>query len=209
METMLPADIIRYHLNRCVDSVNVFISLEQWQKLRRPKGATMPRDTPTIFAIERTREWTHATITANTKDKNGVIHTEIVASIVNPSEPQIEKICLELRQHKPLAIVYDSTRFKNLTKWLKNKGSSNHYAYSSSEIAQACSVFYAKIKTGEIEHAGDELLIDQLPGCVSKTRGDSFTIGRAEGANEIDSVYATALGVYAAETIKKKNSAIY
>jgi phage terminase large subunit-like protein len=209
METMLPNDIIRYHLNRCVNSTSIFIGLDEWTHLQRAKGSTMPHDGPEIFSIERTREWSHATICATRKGKDGKIHTEIVASMVNPTEEKIFQLILTLKKRKPLAIVYDGYRFRNLTKWLKEKGSRNHYAYSSSEIAQACSVFYAKIKTKEISHAGDPLLAEQLPGCISKTRGNSFIIERAPGTTEIDAVYATVLGIYAAESIKKKNAAIY
>lgn len=208
IETMHPSDIIRYHLNRRVNSTNSFISLEDWLKLKRPSGATFPRETPVIFSIERTREWSHATITANTKGKDGKIYTEIIASVVNPTEDQLLKLCINLKDQKPAAYVLDGYRFKNLAKTLKEKGL-KCYAYSGGEIAQACSVFYAKIKTGQLVHAGDPLLVDQIPACTAVTKGNNFTIGRASGGPEIDSVYATALGVYGAETIKKKKSLIY
>jgi phage terminase large subunit-like protein len=208
METMRDEDIVRYHLNRNVNSVNVFIGLEDWLELKRPTGATMPTEGRLVFSLERTREWSHATISATTKTKDGKIHTEIVASIVNPNEDQLLKLCVELKKHRPLAYAMDNNRFKNLAKTLKNKGLIV-YAYSGGEIAQACSVFYAKIKTKDIVHAGDPLLTDQLPGCIAQTRGNNFVIGRADGAAEIDSVYATALGVYAAETVKEKKSVIY
>ena len=168
----------------------------------------MPTDTRVIFSIERTREWSHATICANTKGKDDKIYTEIIASIVNPTEDQLLKICLELKKHRPLAYVLDGYRFKNLAKELKSRGIIC-YAYNGSELAQACSVFYAKIKTGQLVHAGDPLLTDQLPGCTAKAKGQNFLIGRSDGSSEIDSVYATALGVYAAETIKKKKIKIY
>lgn len=208
LETMHEADIIRYHLNRRYHSVNSFISLDDWNSLRRPKGAVMPKDTPIIFSIERTREWSHATITANTKGKDGVIHTEVIASIVNPTEDKLLKLCLDLKKHKPLAYVLDGYRFKNLAKALKEKGLVI-YAYSGSEVAQACSIFYAKIKTNGLSHAGDPLLLDQIPVCTAVTKGNNFIIGRAVGATEIDSVYSTVLGVYAAETIKEKKAKIY
>ena len=208
METMLPSDIVRYHLNRGVSSTDVFIGLDEWLALTRPTGSKFPHETPVIFSIERTREWSHATICANTRTDDGKIHTEIIVSLVNPTEDQLLKIILDLKKHKPLAFVLDGTRFKNLAKTLKDRGIIC-YAYSGSEIAQACSVFYAKIKTKQISHAGDPLLSDQLPGCISKTRGNNFVIARADGASEIDSVYATTLGVYAAETIRKKKARIY
>lgn len=209
METMRDEDIIRYHLNRNVSSTNTFIGLQEWRTLSRPKGTTLPKESPLIYAIERTREWSHATIVAATKDQNGKIHTEIAASIVNPTEEKLFQLCLKLKKNKPLAIAFDGYRFRNLAKWLKEKGSRNHYAYSASEIAQACSVFYAKVKTKDLQHANDPLLADQIPGCLTKTRGNNFIIERAAGASEIDSVYATVLAVYAAETIRKKKSSIY
>lgn len=208
LETMHPNDIVRYHLNRRTTSTSVFIGLDEWQALARPSGSVMPKDTPVIFSIERTREWSHATISASTKDKLGQIHTEIIASIVNPTEEQLLKACIALKKHKPLAYVLDGYRFKGLAKELKNKGYIT-YAYSGGEIAQACSIFYAKIKTKGLTHAGDALLVDQMPGARAVTKGNNFTIGRAKGAAEIDSIYATALGVYAAESIKIKKSKIY
>ena len=116
---------------------------------------------------------------------------------------------LELRRHKPAGFTYDGLRFRNLTKLAKAKGMNNVSAYSSSEIAQACSVFYAKLKLGAIEHAGDPLMTEQLPGCMAKTRGNNFIVERVPGASEIDSVYATIIGVYGAETIKKKSVTIH
>lgn len=208
MEAMRPEDIIRYHLNRKVNSTNVFVNMQDWIALKRPQGQPMPTDSRPIFAIERTREWSHATITASVKAADGKIYTEVIASIVNPDDDQLLKICLQLKKHKPLAFVLDGIRLRNLAKTLKAKGITC-YAYSASEVAQACSVFYAKIKTKQLVHAGDELLTDQLPGCVARNRGQSFIIERANGASEIDSVYATTLGVYAAETIKKKTLKIY
>ena len=208
LETMHPSDIIRYHLNRRTSSVSVFISIEEWLKLKRPSGAIFPKDLPVIFSIERTREWSHATITANAKDKNGKIFTEVVASIINPDDDKLLKACIELKKHKPLAFVLDGYRFKALAKVLKEKGITT-YAYSGAEITQACSVFYAKVKTNNLEHAGDELLTEQIPGCTRENRGNNFIVGRTAGASEIDSVYSTILGVYAAETIARKKVKIY
>lgn len=209
LKTMRPEHIIRYHLNRSVTSTAVFVQLEEWMQLKRPQGQQFPKDQPIIFAVERTREWSHATITANTKDADGKIHTEIVASIVNPDEEKIFKTILELRKHRPIAFAFDSLRFKNLKKWCKQKNILNVYAYSSSEIAQACSVFYAKVKQKRISHANDPLIIEQLPGCLAKTRGQNFVVERVPGASEIDSVYCTIIGVYAADTIRKKKLQIY
>lgn len=208
IQTMHPSDVIRYHLNRRTNAVNSFISLEDWNALKRPTGTELPKETPVIFSIERTREWSHATITATTKAKDGKIHTEILASIVNPTEDQLLKICVDLKKHKPLAYVLDGYRFKGLAKALKEKGLIC-YAYSGSEVAQACSVFYAKLKTKQLIHAGDPLLIDQIPSCTAVAKGNNFIIGRSTGSTEIDSVYSTVLGVYAAETIKQKSVKIY
>lgn len=208
IKSMHDIDVIRYHLNRKVESSDVFVPLPEWLELKRPQGEPFPKTNAPVFAIERTRDWMRATVTVNTEHE-GKIYSEIVAVIQRPTEEKLLKLCLELKRlHKPKAFVMDYLRFRNLAKWLKDKNITC-YAYSSAELAGACSTFYALIRTKKLVHGGDPILTEQMPMAVANSKEQTFTIGRAKPSCEIDAIYSTALGTYGAQTIKTKTPTIH
>lgn len=191
-------DIIRYHFNRFVASLSTFISIDQWIKCQRPHEYQFPKGN-LIFAIDRSPDWSYATFTANVKDENGIIHTQVVASIIRPNRSQILRICEALAAHNPSLFVYDGYSLKELENELKMRGLTSK-VYTQGDVMNASSTLYAMIVTKKMVHSGDEILKRQIPYVVRKNVGENFRISRKDSSSEIDGVMATALGVHAAET---------
>jgi hypothetical protein len=83
-------DIIRYRLNRFVNSAkDVFIPFSLWLKNERRIDDVLPAG-QVVFGIDRSPGWEFATVAAAVM-VDGVIHTELVASIVKPT---LEKLML-------------------------------------------------------------------------------------------------------------------
>lgn len=193
-------DIIRYRLNRFVNSGDkTFIPLELWWKCTKPMDSEFPLG-DVVFAIDRTPDWGHASIAAAVKIDD-VIHTELVASIVKPSMEQLLYVCGQLANHNPRALIVDGYTLRDLHKELKLRGFPAETA-TLSDIVNASSLFYARIARRTLVHAGDQLLTVQIPRTVRKLVGEGFRVSRRDSAVEIDSVMATLLAVFGAETLR-------
>ena len=195
-----PADVVRFHFNRFVNSGDkTFIPLELWWKCTKPMGTEFPLG-DVVFAIDRTPDWGHASIAAAVK-VDDVIHTELVASIVRPSMEQLLYICGQLANFNPRAILVDDFTLRDLHKELTLRGFPSHKV-TLSDVVNASSLFYARIARGTLVHAGDQLLTVQIPRTVRKLVGEGFRVSRRDSAVEIDSVMATLLAVFGAETLR-------
>lgn len=191
-------DVIRYRFNRFTAAESAFLSLDLWQRCIRPGGAEFPAGRP-IFAIDRTPEWTYATITANIKDAAGVVHTEVVASLTRPNLAQLVEACVMLSAHSPITYVMDNYGLRDLGQELKRRGMPVYIA-TQGDVISASALFYAKVKQGRLQHSGDDLLTQQIPMTKRKNVSEHFRISRSGSSVEIDGVLSTALGVLVAET---------
>ena len=196
-------DVIRYDFNRFVASVNNFIDPAKWSKLGH--GSTkMPSGLPLIFSIGRTPDWKFATIAAAAKDpETGIVHTTLVASIVNPTREKILRLAVELKMHHPKKIVVENYQFKDLLPEFKRRGIPVE-VLGNAEIFGASSMFNSLILSGRLSHSNDLIMKRQLPYCVRKNVGESFRISRADQIHEIDAVMATAEAVYISEIFEEK-----
>lgn len=196
--SMPDADVIRYRLNRFIASQGEFIPASVW-KLCEIAEMPTPTMSDVVFVLDVTPGWEYATITANWKDEDN-IYTEVVASIPKPSPENVATLLLQLNlENSPKMVVMDGYRLKSVGSDLKQRGVNVHFA-TLGEVTAACSLFYARTVRQTVKHPGDSLLYEQLPATRRKNVGDTFKIVRASTLAYIDSVYATALGVYFAET---------
>ena len=197
---MPPADVIRYRLNRFVQSTNSFINASAWAKCARPFGAQFPRDAGrVVFAIDRTPDWAYASIVVAIKDEAGVTHTEVVASLVKPNLSQLVQVVQSLTKHSPSAVVVDGYGLRDLGKELQRRGLPVVIA-NMGDVLNASALFYSKIMQQKVSHAEDPLLSVQLPRTVRKNVGEQFRISRQDSSVEIDAVIATMLALWGAET---------
>jgi len=197
----MPApDILRYRLNRFVESLNAFLPLSLWGHGTRRATDTFPRDRRPDICIDRTPDWSYATVSAAVKDENGIVHTELVAAINRPSQEQLVDICVRLAKHNPRNFVVDNYTLKTLGLELRKRGLPV-YMLTQSDVLSASSRFYALVQQLKIRHRGDPLLTLQLPGTVRKNVGEQFRISRKDSSIEIDAVLSTMGAVYIADTI--------
>lgn len=198
VRAMPPADAIRYRLNRFVSATSAFITPAQWGECARAANEGFP-DVRPVFAVDRTPDWSHACITANAIDDKGMLHTEVVASMVTPDLDRLEAVCIQLADHHPAHYVVDGYGLKELANRLKRRGLPVQ-VLSQGDIVSASAMAYAKIHQRRIAHAGDALVAAQLPRTSRKNIGTGFRISRADSGSQIDAVMATVMGCYVAET---------
>lgn len=204
---MAAPDAIRYRLNRFVALTNAFITGEDWARRRRPHTAAFPEGRPT-FSVDITPDWGFAAIVATIRDDDEVAHTELVASLARPTLTQLVNVCAALSRHNPDTYVMDRFQLKGLAEELQRRGLPVMFA-TQADIVNASALLHAKIKTGKLSHAGDDVLTLQVPRTVRKNVGDGFRISRKDSSIEIDAVMATALGVLAVETRRETPPQIF
>lgn len=190
-------DVIRYRLNRFVSSSNSFVQLHEWNACREGWAERPSVRSGIIFTIDRTPDWSHATIAATWKERE-TTYTQVVASIRQPTLAGLADMCVTLSEHEPALYVADNYTLKGLIDDLKLRGLKARGA-SLGDVTSGSSMFYAKILQRKIAHAADDLLALQIPKTVRKNAGDGFRISRANSTVQIDAVIATMMGVYFAE----------
>jgi phage terminase large subunit-like protein len=142
--------------------------------------------------------------------KNGdKIETELVASLVNPSENRLYDLLTTLyKKHGCSAIVIDGNSMPSLQKRLKN-ASYPLWQLWSKEVAAACSTTFALFQQGKIEHNNDPLLIAQMPRGVARYVGENWYLSRKASLGDIDSVLATILATYVANIEKAPSIGVF
>jgi phage terminase large subunit-like protein len=142
--------------------------------------------------------------------KNGdKIETELVASLVNPSENRLYDLLTTLyKKHGCSAIVIDGNSMPSLQKRLKN-ASYPLWQLWSKEVAAACSTTFALFQQGKIEHNNDPLLIAQMPRGVARYVGENWYLSRKASLGDIDGVLATILATYVANIEKAPSIGVF
>ena len=179
--------------------MDVFIPFSLWLKNERGIDDVLPPG-QIVFGIDRSPGWEFATVAAAVM-VDGVIHTELVASIVKPTLEKLMLVAQQLHQHSPRAIIMDGLMLKDLHTELVRRGI-NSELIQNSQINGACSSFYARLKNETLKHAPDPLLSVQIPRTVRKVLDNGFRISRRDSSVEIDAVMATLLACHGAETLK-------
>jgi len=149
-----------------------------------------------VLAVDVTATLDHATISA-AKKVGDKVQTELVASLVNPTEGRLYEMLVSLlRNTKATAIVVDGSRMPNLQKRLKQNGLPL-WSLWSKEVAAAASTSFSLFQQGLIEWNGtDQLLIAQVPRGVVRYSGENWFLSRRDSFGDIDAVTATLMAVY-------------
>ncbi|NQW90274.1 hypothetical protein HQQ88_08200 [Curtobacterium sp. VKM Ac-2861] len=190
---MPPGEAVRYRLNRFVSgSDNGYMTPTLWSSCAGAVHISRP-----VITIDRTPDWSYASIVASSKAADGVIETEVIESMPHPTVEKLAEACQRLYKHSPATYVVDGYSLRALGDQLKRNGLPVRYMTLGDEVS-AASMAYAKVAGGRVRHAGDELLTRQLPNVIRKAHGDQYKLARA-GAGGIDAVLATVRGIYVAE----------
>lgn len=189
-------EAIRYYLNRFVSGNSGFMDLAMWAKCT----ATTPfPEGPAVISIDRTNDWSSATIAAAIKDDDGTVHTELVAWPRNPTIDSLEALCVRLYARGVETFVMDSLTLKDLGARLKARGMPVRWI-GLSDVYSGASLFYSQVARKKVSHGGDLLLTLQIPRVSTKARGDTYRLVKGPTRTDIDAVVATANAVFVADT---------
>lgn len=188
----------RYLHNRFISSTNAWLSAQVWNNA--PEGRVEPYAAGVVFAIERTPDWSHATIVATVKDTGGMLTTSVVASLVKPTHNRLVSMCERLAAaHGDASFVVDGLNLKALATALKSKGITVT-TMNGGDVMAACSAAYALIVDHRISHAHDALLVQQNRDARRKNVGEGWRLSPEASTGHIDALRATVFGLYTADT---------
>jgi phage terminase large subunit-like protein len=196
----------RYRLNQFISGVS-----ESWLPMpvfHANAGHGIGDLTGSVLSVSVNAKLDFGTIAAAKKNGDKV-ETELVASLVNPSENRLYDLLTTLyKKHGCSAIVIDGNSMPSLQKRLKNS-SYPLWQLWSKEVAAACSTTFALFQQGKIEHNNDPLLIAQMPRGVARYVGENWYLSRKASLGDIDAVLATILAIYVANIEKAPSIGVF
>jgi phage terminase large subunit-like protein len=193
LKTIPEHEARRYRLNQFIAG-----STDSWLpgdifRAATGRGATKLQNG--VFAVDITRNWTHATI-AFANDNDGLQETELVMSLVNPTEQQLFNEIVSLySKFSPRAIALDDRQLPSLAKRFKLSGLPVWQLWTK-EVSSACSAVFAMFSSNSVRHNNDALLVAQMPNGVAKYTGETWLISRKESIGDIDAVMSTVMALY-------------
>ncbi|OZC71754.1 hypothetical protein CH306_22990 [Rhodococcus sp. 15-725-2-2b] len=188
----------RYVLGRHGQAENLFLPLAMWTK---SAGQGVPADSRrgAVFAIDRTEHWDYATIVAATLVE-GKVHTEVVATIRNPTTDRLTEVCRQLyRSHRGI-FVMDAITLKELRVNLREKYHLPVEFYNVQQLAQATSVTFSLAATNRLVHKNDPVMHKQRAVALTVASGDGYKISTKDSPSDIDSIKSMAMAVHYANS---------
>jgi phage terminase large subunit-like protein len=186
--------VIRYTLNRFLKgAAAAWASVEKWQA-----GGRQPEiGSEVVFAIERTPSWEHVAITATCK-RGDELHTELVASIGEPTPDQLAAVCSRLAGNRTATFAMPASTLGALGKRLRADGF-EVWLLGATEEASAAQTAHGAIERGAVVHAHDELVQLQFTrGRRREQEAGGWRVSRSKSTGEIDAVISTIVGLYVA-----------
>jgi phage terminase large subunit-like protein len=201
VRTLPTSEATRYILNRFSASSSGFLDLNLWANC---SSIDPFPEAPAVVAIDRTTDWSAATVAAAVRKDDGSIATELIAWPKNPTLDRLEALSVQIwRTGKVSTFAIDGYSLKDLGARLKARGFPVRMI-TAADVYQAPSTFYAVVARKRLSHGGDPLLTVQLPRAATKASGEAYRIVRGPTHTDIDAVIATVNAVYVAETSKEQ-----
>lgn len=185
--------VIRYTLNRFIrGAAAAWAPVEPWDAVTSQPVI----DGETVYAIERTPGWEAASITATVK-RGDELHTELVASLLDPTPAQLREACDLLALRGPAVFTMDST-LTALGRDLKASGY-ECWLLGASEVAAAAQAAHGAIARGAVVHPHDELVrLHFTRGRRREQDAGGWRLSRSLSTGDTDALRATVLGLYVA-----------
>jgi phage terminase large subunit-like protein len=188
----------RYRLNQFVSSESSWLPQSLWNAL---ETAPLPHTNDVVFAVDRSENWSAATVTAAVRHQ-GKVYTTVVASVPNPSLDWLEEICADLwDRFGGMGFVMEAAVLKPLNDRLRDRGIKSEY-FTQGQFANVSATVYSLISNGLVVHSADALLRSQVPKGVAKNLGEGWRISRKDSVGDVDALLATVMSIYAAEVMK-------
>jgi phage terminase large subunit-like protein len=161
-----------------------------------------------VLGIDVTKNFEHATIAA-AKRVGDDYETELVASLVNPTEERlVEMVMAIVSKHRISAIALDDRGMHGLHRKLKERGLPVWNLWNK-EINTACMNVYSMFATGRITHNNDPLLVLQNSRAVSRYAGEYWQVSRKESVGDVDALLATIWALHVASAQSMSGVGVY
>lgn len=188
----------RYRLNQFVSSETSWLPMGKWVAL---DTSPLPHWNDVVFSVDRTDNWTAATITAAVRHE-GRIHTQVVASVPSPNIDWLEDMCVDLaNRFGYLSFVMEQAVLADLNARLRERGIKTEYM-TQRQMQNASATVYSLIQEERLVHAGDPLLVQQVPRGVAKNSGEGWRVSRKDSVGDADALLSMIQAVYAAEVMQ-------
>lgn len=189
--------VVRYLLNRFVrGAADAWVNRAAFEALAGDPAA-YPDAGELVYALDRTAEWEHATITATRRD-GARVYTEVVATINDPTEAELFRACRDLAGGAGGRFVVYGDRLATLGKRLDRAGL-DVWVLSSAEQGEAVAAAQAAVKQAALTHAGDPIVLKQSAIARLRHMADAGArLSASLSAGDIDAIRATVAGVFAA-----------
>ena len=196
----------RYRLNQFVASEATWLSAGLWHRLDKQ---ALPHTKNMVVAVDRAENWEYATITGAVKEGNKV-YTQVLASIHNPDIAVLEAtINVINRKYKPMKYLMDVAVLRELAYRLRDRRLPVEYL-TAGQMQNVAATSYSLIANGQVVHASDPVVDKQVTKAVLHNSTDGGArVSRKHSAGAIDSLLATIMGIWGAETFKPSSPMLY
>lgn len=196
LRTLPEHEARRYRLNQFISGVS-----ESWlpaELFRKAPVGGVGDMVGAVVALDVTHNLEHASLAVARKRADGVVETELVASVNSPREDMLFNMVASLFERGLVqAVGMDDYQLANLGKRFKDAGFPLYRLWSK-EMSSASSLIYSLFAAGSIQHNNDPLLISQVGRGVARYTGESWRISRRDSHGDIDALMATVIAVYVA-----------
>lgn len=188
-------EVRRYTLNQFISGTR-----ESWlsgELFRQASGNGITDISGSVLGVDVTRNFEHATIAA-AKRVGDSFETELVASLVNPTEDKLVEMIVSICQkHAISGVALDDRGMHSIHRKLKERGIPVWNLWNK-EINTACMTVYAMFANGRVQHNDDPLLLVQNGRAVARYVGEYWQISRKDSIGDIDALLATVWALYVA-----------
>ena len=160
------------------------------------------------LGIDVTRNFEYATIAA-AKRVGEHYETELIASLVNPTEETIVNLIMDImRRYTITGIAIDDRGLHSLNRRLKEQGAPVWNLWNK-EINTACMTVYAMFANRRVTHNNDPLLVLQNGRGVARYVGEFWQISRKESTGDIDALLSTVFALYVSSAQSEGGVGVY
>jgi hypothetical protein len=201
---------IRYTLNRFIQgAVGAWLPVEDWTaKSGQPNIVGN-----VVYGIERTESWGWASITATTKHGDQ-FHTELVASLQNPTLDSLEAACVALAQRPEQSPTFAmrSRTLGDLAMRLRNRGM-EAWRLGATEEVQASQHAAAVIKrpAGLVHSDRSDQGLVKLHVARGRRREaeGGWRLSQSLAPGDTDALWSTVAGLYVADQLADGTLQLY
>lgn len=188
----------RYLLNQFVANTNQWLPITTWVKNRGREGeAIRDLSTGVWYCVDMAPGQTWASIAAAKRNADGFIETELVASIKNPTVPELKALADQL-PHTAAGFIIETYSLKDLADHLESRGRKVVRVSSTPENVRVYAAVYSLLSRSQVRHANDPIVNAQVPLGVAKNVGEGSRLIPHKRKTPLDALYATQFAIYAA-----------